>query len=215
MYNKRAQFDEDDDEYNNNDETMNTTEHNISDSANLNNLSDFFMFHTTDPYSDEQSVKSCLSKIINIIEIEEQSQLKNNISYFHSNKKRKLDQMLTDGGSSSARPSASASGGITETNKKVFDPIHEHFSWCPWIRKHLKTEKLICQLNFEIVNKFMLKTNQKQSDPSSFNLPDMSTYLLNRSKSTDDVVVNSQLLLDKVKSAQSILINSTSNYSFK
>jgi len=212
MYNKRAQLDEDDEPM------ANTTQHDTSDSNltnNNNSLSDLFMFHSTDPYSDEQSVKSCLSNIINIIELEEQSQLKNNITLFSdlnksysNNKKRKLDQ-LNDSNNNNNNKSVN-----DETNKKVFDPIQEHFNWCPWVSRK-QQNKLICQINFEIVNKFMLKTNQKQSDPNSFNLPDMSTYLLNRTKSTDDVVVNSQLLLDKIKSAQSILINSTSNYSFK
>lgn len=211
MYKRSQPVDESEEE----EESMQNDQE-LEDDHNISNISDVFMFHSTDPYSDESAIKSCISNIINIIEIEEQASLKSTYSdeirnkfQNYSNKKRKIDQ-INDSFTTKTPVE------VSETNKKVFDPIQEHFSWCPWVSK-TDSQKLVCEINFDIAIKFLLKKNQniKQTDPSCINVPDMNTYLLKNKSSNDDVVVNSQLLLDKVKAAQSILINCTSQYSFK
>jgi hypothetical protein len=194
------------------------------DDQNMSSISDIFVFNSTDPYSDELAVRSCVSNIINMIEVEEQALLVRNSSFSelnadthtyenYSSKKRKIDQISDAPRASFSTNSRSVE---VESSKKILDPITEHFSWCPWVKENNQFNKLVCQVNFEIACKFMSKKNQKQSDPNSFNLPDMNSYMMNRSKSaSDDVIVNSQMLLDKVKAAQSVLINCTSQFSLK
>lgn len=190
----------------------------MEDEQNISNLSDLVMFHSTDPYDDETAVQSCISNLVSIIELEEQAQLKNVYSSKHENypsKKRKLDQL-----NESNSRSLVSSVEVAESNKKIFDPIQEHFQWCPYVSlKSDKTNTLkqVCEIYFDIVCKQLKNQTPKQTtDAFSINLPDMTTHLT-RSKSNlnDDVIVNSQLLLDKVKSVQSLLINCTSQYTLK
>jgi hypothetical protein len=197
------------------------------------------IFGNTEPYSDEIIIKNIIYKIVNSIEIEQQTSLKdvyyidkfmssNNVKYntqtssSYESKKRKLDDLNEE-------PAYLSSIG---SKKKLFDPIREHFNWCPWLKeisghsefkfkinpslqaslsysdsenknKIKLISKNICHVSYEIINKALAKPKR---DETRVDEKKNNVNLLNMS---------SEQILDQVKSAQSVLINCTSQFSLK
>lgn len=183
-------------------------------------------------YSDDIVVKNILTKMINSIEVEEETCLKN--VYFIDKcktsdsatsqktpaydtqmsandlinitaKKRKLNEISNYNENENL-----STLGEREKRKKKFDPINEHFNWCPWLKTfnyQMKSiicpESNVCQIVFEIVHQYSSKhTTQKDCKENSI-LKSNVNVNSNKNLTADE-------LLEKVKSAQSILINCTS-----
>lgn len=89
----------------------------------------------------------------------------------------------------SQRPSASL---------KYFDPINEHYSWCPWRRDdtYRSFRRLITRYKLKQIKQEVSKTKYRETS-------DM------------DSTVSSKLLRDRVQNAQNLLIESTSHFSLK
>jgi hypothetical protein len=180
-------------------------------------------------YSDDILVKNILTKMINSIEVEEETSLKNvyfidkcmpsdannmskSLSYETqmsssdlisiTAKKRKLNEISNYNENENL-----STLGEREKRKKKFDPINEHFNWCPWVKTlsyQMKSincpDSSVCQIVFEIVNQLYSKHIQKDSKENS-----VVKTNVNSNKN-----VTAESLLEKVKSAQSILINCAS-----
>jgi hypothetical protein len=184
-------------------------------------------------YSDEIIVKNVINKIVNSIEVEEETALKN--VYFIdkfmtgssndasknnslipvydtqrnytavASKKRKINEV-----SFSEVNENLTTLGERENRKKKFDPINEHFTWCPWLKtstykvQSLNCENMnACQISFELVQQNLLK--QKQKDDTKEN-----SIMTKSNVNTTSNNLTTDAFLEKVKSAQSILIDCTS-----
>jgi hypothetical protein len=187
------------------------------------------IFANTRPYSDEIIIKSILSKLINLIEIEQENVLKHSFSQPLASKKRKLDELQAVAESNSSATGGSeaelllfSSMGSKEVKKKLLNPISEHFNWCPWLteladrkltlidrdtNKAKQMNKTVCHIYAEIVNR---RLGRLRKDTAT-----ISTTTTTTTTTTTRANLSSSQLLDKVKSAQSLLINCTSQYSLK
>ena len=182
------------------------------------------LFSSTDPYSDDFTIKNLLNKRVNSIEIEHESSLKNlngkdkrPTSVPLESKKRKQTCSTND-------DDARYSSAIGDHKKKLLDPVREHFSWCPWLKEissaelnkyklkdsmHAKenieqSNKSVCQINFEIINRKLTDIkNPRKTNNCEENL---AKKLCSQ---------NSVTILEQVRSAQSILMNFTSQFSLK
>jgi hypothetical protein len=126
-------------------------------------------------YENKDEVKSVLDKIINAIEFAnekyyyyEYSKPVDNGSSIILTNKRKLDVFLVsivmyfvvlvllyfsfknddDEGIENKR-----------IRKKYFNPIDEHYAWCPW-RQVFNQDKNACQLNNEIIYKYLINSKK-------------------------------------------------------
>lgn len=227
LYKKRQLEDEEDHE----EETLHTKNSSILENEEKNCD---MLFRNTEPYSDDFIIKNIVYKIVNSVEIEHQTSLKNvyyidnflssnNVTYSsqtstnyanNENKKRKHSNEDVE---------YLSTIGERESKKKVLDPIKEHFSWCPWLKENYSEDgsnlnscleksskigalqKSICQINYEIIRRLLL-----ERDYSKENTPKEETP----SKITSSNK-NSLTILEQVRSAQSILINCTSQFSLK
>lgn len=168
------------------------------------------IFGKTDYDNEDSDIKNVLTKMVNLIVIENESNLKNASSIQMSERtKRKLNSSISE------------EDIDKNTCKKYFNPFTEHHSWCPWlVETEIKTplndslynvktiNKNKCVLNFEALKKFYVKQSQalgklgrKENDLES------NTKL----KACD--IVNSDALFERIKSVQSILVNCTSQLS--
>jgi len=146
-------------------------------------------------------------------------------------KKRKLNDLLlleeeatntkTTGAAASAKKKEETAK--TKTVKKLFDPIKEHFSWCPWLTMNVncdvqeneaddtRSSRTIraCEISFDFIREkhlLLQKLQQLQQQQSK----DSTKRAQTPGKSPQPL--SKQSLLDKVKSAQAILIDSTSHF---
>ena len=79
------------------------------------------------------------------------------------------------------------------------NPITEHFIWCPWRETEAQLK------HWKLVNKQIVYLKGESIDDDG--------QVLNKSQiSNEDIIQNTQVLMDKVKSAQSLLINCVSNF---
>lgn len=143
-------------------------------------------------------------------------------------KKRKLNEIEP---SEPEKESSSKENGSNIDKKKLFDPIGEHFVWCPWLddkpdtvvlnfRSNLGVKRLrksltnqsICYANFQIINRHVAKSQVQPvtrklahsvSSKSSSSLADLVTRSVEESKT------ESQRLIERAKSIKSLLINCT------
>lgn len=208
------------------------------------------IFGNTEPYTDEIIIKNIIYKIVNSIEIEEQTSLKdvyyidkfmtsNNVKYASQTsstyeiKKRKFDDLNEEPEYLSR----------IDDKKKLLDPIKEHFTWCPWLKEisdhpeykfkispTLQTSisyadgenknktklinKNMCHVSYEIINKALAKPKKFETDEPS---KDQAKAIKPEEKKNNASLMNmtSEQILDQVKSAQSVLINCTSQFSLK
>jgi hypothetical protein len=178
-------------------------------------------------YSEEYSV---IKNILNIIEIEEKTShiqneklqpnetdtSSNNQTEIINKKKRKLIDI-----------SISPENEMKKNNSsKLFDPVNEHYTWCPWRKQIQKnqTKLSIFQMNYNLVNKYMKKkiknnnltlqceNEKKESNLSNQNFDD-NQFLVKSKTSNEELLQKSNIIMEKVKSAQSLLINCASHYS--
>lgn len=162
------------------------------------------IFANTQPYLDEIVVKSVLVKIINQIVIEQESQALKQGSSPTTRLKRKR--------------SCDDYDNTSKSNVKDFDPIGEHFSWCPWLNtvenktvimsnllsnKSKRFSANACVASYEVVCKRL-----READSCPKNVTTKPTRWLASSTSADQ-------LIDRARSAQSLLINCASKYSLK
>ena len=163
-------------------------------------------------FSEEYAV---INNIINLIEIEDQTsnvpRAPANYNVALKSKKRKLNQQSIE---TYTYPTEE-----TKSSMKLFDPINEHFNWCPWRREIINSNINTCQANFNIINKYVkkLKYKNKTVDASlaSGNALDGSHFLIQSQLSNEELVLKSKCLLEKVRTAQSLLINCASQFSLK
>ena len=181
-------------------------------------------------YSDELVVEDVLKSIVNRIEVNSEAQLKTTVDDMATNeqqsnpgrRKRKFSHSTGDDEQHETSKRKCQSDYRPLNNTKLFDPVHEHFSWCPW---QAKTSQLsssnVSSVHFDIIKRYLIKlkdsSNQLKSNDepkkevatSQFSTSSPFNNAENRSELT------SEMLLQKIKSVQSLLINCTSNYSSK
>lgn len=199
-------------------------------------LNDSFVFLNTDPYSDEILIKELLDGIVTKLETEEQTLLKssmesptkmpNSPSFLattlsplsptinNQRKKRKIDQIMSSSNHNSEEQA--------ESRKKLLDPLSEHFNWCPWLAttsNSVNSSTSVCQAFFRLIQSEDCKQTNEISDEEKNKQKALFAKSSSRSSLTtalnddEDLIANSQILLKKVKSAQSLLINCTSQFS--
>ena len=184
------------------------------------------MFKNMEPCSDEIATKELINNIINSIEAEEELSLKtanmpqngSNIRPSHTDysikinkRKRKIDQINEN----------VYSKKMEEGPKKIFDPINEHCNWCPWIKTEERDSNdnkkqllNICQIYYKKLNKILQSSDVKKSTNSNSFTESKNENSKDLNYSNDNKF-NSEILFEKVRAAQSLLINSTSKLSFK
>ena len=221
MYKKKHLEDDDDHE----EHTLSTRNSSILENEEKNCE---MLFQNTEPYSDDFIIKNIVYKIVNSVEIEQQTSLKNvyyidnflstnNVAYNspqNENKKRKHSS-----------DNVEYLSGVRErdSKKKLLDPIKEHFIWCPWL-KEIPNEsenkfkianigpetfdknqvKNMCQINYETICRLLLdKEHHKENK------------IIDENPAKKVCLKNSLTILEQVRSAQSILMNCTSQISLK
>lgn len=140
---------------------------------------------------EESEESMVLDNMISLIEIQNQSfQLvesqQNEID--NKSKKRKRDSEYSN-----------YQDTIVKETNKILNPITEHFIWCPWRETEAQLK------HWKLVNKQIVYLKGESIDDDG--------QVLNKSQiSNEDIIQNTQVLMDKVKSAQSLLINCVSNF---
>ena len=202
-----------------------------------NNVS--FVFANTEPYTDELIVQNVMNKIVATIELEQQKNLLSSLSgnvfsdISYPIKKRKLNELAEE----PVAPNSfvSAANKIEESRsskKKKFDPVAEHFNWCPWLsqvdsdqtrflhvsdsKKHKLDSLNICQANFKAVNKYLEKNETHKIGINQKKIRSMSIASIIKNfsvNSTEETKKENEILSEKVKSIKSLLINCTSHFS--
>lgn len=197
------------------------------------------IFALTEPYSDEIEIKQLMNRIINKIEIEEQESLKNRPSTFNRqpsvsinnsspNKatKRKLNEI-------NENRDFLTTIGEKDHKRKLFDPLNEHFNWCPWLQQveieHKSTSlttnefdllystndsrtktrlinKNVCHFYFEIVNTI----NKSQAKKPKMAKITTNSHNVSTTSENDKTSESERCLIDKVKSIKSLLIDCAS-----
>jgi hypothetical protein len=175
---------------------------------------------------DEEAIKSLIDQMIGSIEREQQQQQQQSLQTDReANKKRKLYVIEQESLTSLAQ---------RENKKRILDPIGEHFSWCPWLT--VCNTRPAFSVFSDVVVKLLRKSEQdatKSPNLLSSKAPPLETNTTitsttsrlslspqrlrppvaaaaAASSSTDQT----QALLDKIKSVQSLLINCTSHLSY-
>jgi len=195
------------------------------------------IFALTEPYSDEIEIKKVMNRIINKLEIEEQESLKDDQpilnkqtskSAFNPNKatKRKLNEI-------SENRIFHTQIDEREHKRKLFDPLNEHFNWCPWLQcvevenkptslttnefsllsstHHSRTKtrlinKNVCHLFFEVVNTIN-KSQAKRTKMERITTDSHNLKTISEDYKTSESERN---LINKVKSIKSLLIDCAS-----
>ncbi|RNA40915.1 nuclear-interacting partner of ALK [Brachionus plicatilis] len=187
----------------------NTQEGALSKSYGTNkDLECFGMNNESDIASENLIIKNIISKIVNLISINEEKLIsKENNEEAGQRCKRKSENSQENFLSSDLK-----------NGNKFFHPLNEHQSWCPWLfgndsllitktfeNKSKKIKKNMCILSFELVCKrnksiYQYQTNEKSNKESNHNL-----------KSND--FSDSESMMKRIKSVQSILVNCSSQLS--
>jgi hypothetical protein len=166
---------------------------------------------------EENVIKSLLDEIISCVETKQSNTAAVTQLVTKQTKKRKLYEVEQESLASLAQ---------RENKKRVLDPILEHFSWCPWL--NVFNAKPVYSVFSDIVVKRLRKNEQDaiKSPNLSSKSPQIATKTtmiptssrlsssprLQPPTTSDD---QTQILLNKIKSVQSLLINCTSHLSYK
>ncbi len=196
------------------------------------------IFALTEPYSDEIEIKQVISKIINKIEIEEQESLVNRPNFNLQTSASTNNQASSKGSKRKLNEINQNQDFLTilsqnEHKIKLFDPLNEHFSWCPWLQpieiehnlnslttnaisllfktndartKTRLINKNVCHFYFEIVN--TISTSQTKK----FKMARITDKSQNSSTTSenDKTSESERSLINKVKSIKSLLIDCAS-----
>jgi hypothetical protein len=212
------------------------------------------VFANTEPYSDEIVIQNVMNKLVNSVDLEHESDLlltnEKNSADDHREitypiKKRKLNEIEAIASSSPFKKVARTETASTffdkiqgSISRKVFDPIAEHFHWCPWVcesvtsgveesklisliqecdsQPHSLKSRKICQSFSNLLKKFLSTRNNKIELNSKLNrcLSVSKANILNNSiKSSEEQSEDTQHLSERVKSIKSLLINCTTHFS--
>ncbi len=224
--------------------------------ATRDNENSNFIFANTEPYSDEIVVQNVMSKLVASIESEQQSDLltseggsiagQESRDIVYPIKKRKLNEMEAIASSSPLKKVAKNESGFVSTSfdksqsnkSKAFDPVAEHFHWCPWTCKYrnedlndepknislsqesadpyLTFENMtMCHANMHLLRKFLTRKNTpivKNQLNKSINVS-ITSILNNSLKSSEELSKEADSLSERVKSIKSLLINCTTQFS--
>lgn len=165
---------------------------------------------------DETIAKHVLNQIVNTIVVEQIDSLKikaqagaNSLNSENPSKRRKLDE------------SSNIAKVDIEKCRKEFDPLGEHYTWCPWLRRtasiiphgcydennepNLAT-RAVCQWNFELIQRKLLTVERKQQHYYS----DDDVNFSKNNVILATTLTSERSLYEKVKSAQALLANCTS-----
>lgn len=220
-------------------------------------------------YSDELIVEDVLKSIVNRIEVNNEAQLKTNVDNMDTNvaepassnpsasRKRKFsngdEQQINNNNnengdnSTNKRKCQANDGGDHRLNKtKLFDPVNEHFNWCPWQEHAHSTssssssfmikseERNVSSIHFDIIKRYLIKLKddsqlkpsnnesqaitKQQQQQQQYSISTLSPFKTNAENNTvknesELTSLTSEMLLQRIKSVQSLLINCTSNYS--
>ena len=196
------------------------------------------------PYSNELVIENLLKNMVKCVEVTEQAELKQQqqqSSSLEKSKKRKATDEK-DSAASAKRHCVSSNGdessrraidnGNPAERTKLFDPLSEHFSYCPWLKAehvNFSNKRNICQLHYDIIKRYLNKLERKdqnanrgeeenkssreeaQEDPSLLIQLDDSVL---RAKYKATASFTSEEITNRIKSVQSLLINCTSQCSF-
>ena len=207
-----------------NEQSMSEEEDDDDDDSTFANTS---LFGNVESYVDDLVVAQVLNKIVDSVEIEEQTSLKNGneINQMARNSLESGGQvstiMINNSNSKRKRKLSDATRGLStadndyissiEDRKKLFDPLSEHFNWCPRLRcladdseqQQLPVDKLrynTCHASYAIVVQNLSSSSSKSTDKkSAANESDRST------RSADDNYFK------KVKYVHSLLADCTSH----
>lgn len=166
------------------------------------------------PYSDQVLIKYLIDKLVNLVAVEQDKNESNLLDTCkdneHSNKKRKMDELDETSTTNEFLIET------TETRKKKFNPIDEHFNWCPWLIESERTNsyfdkttnKMIAAPKSSIVicHDVLIKELEKGIKKGDYS---KQSSLLKSNYSN----LNNDQLLEKIKSVQSLLINCSSTLS--
>lgn len=170
-----------------------------------NPLHDEMIFANTQPYSDEIAVKNVLVRMVNQVEIEQENLALSRLS--NKPLKRKLSDIDLNEQSSERKEAGTS---------REFDPIREHFNWCPWLAQQRvdkclneeKIERNTCLVCYEVICRklqtYVRQLKQQTSVSSSSSSPSRPAP----NQNTDQ-------LIDRIKCVQSLLINCASKYNLK
>lgn len=100
-------------------------------------------------------------------------------------------------------------------NQKLFDPFKEHYSWCPWRLED------VFKKYFVLVIKHYYKSSKFKSlqgfyEPNKASIDFTNGKFHTKSQiPNENLMESSQILMERVKNAQSLLINCASKFSLK
>ncbi len=225
MYKKKHLEDDDDHE----EQSLSTRNSSILENEEKNCE---MLFQNTEPYSDEFIIKNIVYKIVNSVEIEQQTSLKNVYyidNFLSTNNVAYNSQVATSYPQNENKKRKHSSDNVEylsgvrerDSKKKLLDPIREHFIWCPWLKEipndnefqianigpdasDKNQVKNMCQINYEIICKLLLDREHHKENK-----------LIDENPAKKVCLKNSLTILEQVRSAQSILMNCTSQISLK
>lgn len=146
---------------------------------------------------------------------------KEDSSNINSNNKRTLEDNLTELSEKKSK----------DSKNRELNPLREHFNWCPWLtqldtslaivdtsnnsNKIKRADKNPCLVVYEIVCKRLNTPQSSESEMTNNDQAENHESSLSNSNSSPRQCLDSAKLMDRAKSAHSLLINCASLYNLK